>query len=181
MGNRPRSARAGGAGGAQPAVDAIVGLGANLGEAAATLSAARRALAGVPETTLAACSSLYRTAPIGWEHQPDFLNAVCRLETALAPEVLADALFAIERRLGRVRSGLRNGPRAIDIDLLYYEGAVREDPALRLPHPRLQERAFVLYPWAEIMPAFRIPGLGALADLCRRVEGQRVERLEVQW
>ena len=164
-----------------PAVDAIVGLGGNLGETAAILGRARQALSGLPQTILVAASSLYRTAPIGGQRQPDYLNAVCRLQTALTPEGLADALFAIERRLGRVRTGVRNEPRAIDIDLLYYEGVIREDPTLRLPHPRLQERAFVLYPWREIMPDFRIPGLGALADLGQAVCDQRVERLDRQW
>ena len=178
---RARSAHASGAGGVRPAVDAVVGLGGNLGETAATLSAARRALCGIAQTTLVAASSLYRTAPIGGQRQPDYLNAVCRLQTTLTPEGLADALFAIERRLGRVRTGVRNEPRAIDIDLLYYEGVVREGPALSLPHPRLQERAFVLYPWVEIMPDFRIPGLGALADLGQAVRDQRVERLDRQW
>ena len=165
----------------RPAVDAIVGLGGNLGDTAATLSAAREALSGLPQTTLVAASSLYQTAAIGGQRQPDYLNAVCRLQTALTPEGLADALFAIEKRLGRVRTGVRNEPRAIDIDLLYYEGVIREDPALRLPHPRLQERAFVLYPWVEIMPDFRIPGLGALAELGQVVRDQRVERLDRQW
>ena len=165
----------------RPAVDAIVGLGGNLGETAATLSAARRALSGLAQTTLVAASSLYRTAPIGGRQQPDYLNAVCRLQTALTPEGLADGLFAIERRLGRVRTGVRNEPRAIDVDLLYYEGVTQKDPALSLPHPRLQERAFVLYPWMEIMPDFRIPGLGALADLARAVRDQQVERLDRRW
>ncbi|WP_298135509.1 2-amino-4-hydroxy-6-hydroxymethyldihydropteridine diphosphokinase [Acidiferrobacter sp.] len=163
------------------AVDAIVGLGGNLGETAATLSAAREALSGLAHTTLVAASSLYRTAPMGGPDQPDYLNAVCRLQTALAPEGLAAALFAVERRLGRIRTGLRNEPRVIDIDLLYYEGVVCEGPALILPHPRLRERAFVLYPWAEIMPDFCIPKLGALADLRRAVRDQRVERLERPW
>ena len=165
----------------RPAVDAIVGLGGNLADTAATLSAAREAISGLPQTTLVAASSLYQTAAIGGQRQPDYLNAVCRLQTALTPEGLADALFAIEKRLGRVRTGVRNEPRAIDIDLLYYEGVIREDPALRLPHPRLQERAFVLYPWVEIMPDFRIPGPGALADLGQAVRDQRVERLDRQW
>ncbi len=158
-----------------------MGLGANEGDTVAALSAARRALADLPTTRLAATSSLYRTAPVGWAHQPDFLNGVCLLRTALAPEVLGEALFDLERTLGRVRTGVRNGPRVIDIDLLYYEGVRRDGPTLTLPHPRLHERAFVLYPWAEIMPGFRIPGLGALDDLCRAVQDQRVERLEITW
>lgn len=178
---KPRSGRAGDAGDALPAAEAVVGLGANEGETIAALAAARHALAALPDTTLAAASSLYRTAPIGREDQPDFLNGVCLLKTRLAPEVLAQALFDLERTLGRVRTGVRNGPRVIDIDLLYYEGVVRDEPALTLPHPRLHERAFVLYPWAEIMPGFRIPGRGALSDLCRVVQDQRVERLETKW
>ncbi len=179
--NEARNARAGAAGVAHPAHDAIVGLGANIGDPAARLSAARQALAALPDTVLMRASSLYRTAPVGYTEQPDFLNAVCWLKTDLAPAALAAALFALEQRLGRVRGALRDGPRVIDLDLLYYEGVESEGPNLRLPHPRLHERAFVLYPWAEILPDFRIPGQGVVRELCAGVEGQRVERLPGAW
>ncbi len=161
--------------------DAVVGLGANLGDPLATLSAARAALAVLSETTLVRCSSIYKTAPVGFLDQPDFLNAVCWLKTALTAERLAAELFALEGRLGRVRTDLRNGPRTVDLDLLFYEGVSCARPDLELPHPRLHERAFVLYPWLEIMPGFVLPEHGPLRELCRGVPGQRVERLEAVW
>ncbi|MHB8255056.1 MAG: 2-amino-4-hydroxy-6-hydroxymethyldihydropteridine diphosphokinase [Acidiferrobacter sp.] len=173
---------AGASGGVEPqVVDAVIGLGANLGDTQATLTSARLALQGLPETVLVRSSSLYRTAPVGFAEQPDFLNAVCWLKTGLSAPALAAELFALERALGRVRTALRDGPRVIDLDLLYYEGVMGGDPELHLPHPRLHERAFVLYPWAEIMPDFWVPGLGALSDLCARVRGQRAERLHLVW
>jgi len=179
--NRARSA-VGASVGAEPrVVDAVVGLGANLGDAVATLTAARRALRALPETSLVRSSSLYRTAPVGFQDQPDFLNAVCWLKTALLAPVLAAELFALERALGRVRTAVRDGPRVIDLDLLYYEGVASDGPDLHLPHPRLHERAFVLYPWVEIMPDFTVPGHGALRDLCGQAQGQRVERLQTVW
>ena len=147
----------------------------------ATLSAARAALAVLSETTLVRCSSIYKTAPVGFLDQPDFLNAVCWLKTALTAERLAVELFALEGRLGRVRTKLRNGPRTVDLDLLFYEGVNCARPDLELPHPRLHERAFVLYPWFEIMPSFVLPEHGPLRELCRGVLGQRVERLEAVW
>lgn len=161
--------------------DVVVGLGANLGDPLATLSAARSALGALNETTLVRCSSVYKTAPVGFLEQPDFLNAVCWLKTALTAECLASELFALEQRSGRVRSAPRNGPRTLDLDLLFYEGVTRADPHLELPHPRLHERAFVLYPWLEIMPGFVLPGHGSLKELCSGLPAQRVERLETVW
>lgn len=161
--------------------DVVVGLGANLGDPLATLSAARTALEAFQETTLVRCSSIYKTAPVGVLDQPDFLNAVCWLQTALTATRMAAELFALEQRSGRVRSALRNGPRTLDLDLLFYEGVTCADPDLELPHPRLHERAFVLYPWLEIMPGFVLPGRGPLRELCRGLPEQRVERLETAW
>lgn len=163
------------------AVDAIVGLGANQGDTVTTLGAARSALAGLAETVLWAYSSLYRTAPVGFQDQPDFLNAICWLKTELGPAALAQELFALEHALGRVRTGLKDGPRVIDLDLLYYEGVVSDAPHLHLPHPRLHERAFVLYPWAEIVPDMVVPSYGVVRELCQRVQGQRAERLAIAW
>lgn len=166
---------------APPGVDVIVGLGANLGDIIATLSAARRGLGALPGTSLIQASSLYRTAPVGREAQPDFVNAVCWLKTTRPAADWAAGMFALERGLGRVRTGPRDEPRVIDLDLLYYEGVVAEGPELSLPHPRLHQRAFVLYPWVEIMPGFVLPGRGALMDLCHRLRGQRIERMDVAW
>jgi len=178
---QPKNAPDGDDAGVLPAADVVVGLGANLGETTQSLAAARAGLVAFPQTVLVRCSSLYRTAPMGHEDQPDFLNAVCWFKTRLAPATFAQALFALEEALGRVRTGIANGPRLIDLDLLYYEGVTLSTPDLKLPHPRLHERAFVLYPWVEVMPEFTVPGYGALTDLCRRVRGQRVLRLETVW
>lgn len=178
---KAKSGHADGAGAGRPAVDAVVGLGANLGDTVAALTAAREALAALPATLLVKASSLYRTAPVGYSDQPDFLNAVCWFKTGLGPWAFAEAVFALERDLGRVRTGVRNGPRVIDIDLLYFGGACEPGPILQLPHPRFHERAFVLYPWREIMPDFGVPGVGRIADLCAAVQDQRTERLEMRW
>jgi 2-amino-4-hydroxy-6-hydroxymethyldihydropteridine diphosphokinase len=132
-------------------VRAWLGLGANLGDPIATLNEAKARLARIGRVT--AESSLYRTPPWGVVDQPPFVNAALALETALDPEALLAALKALERALGRVAS-VRWGPRALDVDILDYEGVRRDDPALTIPHPRMLERAFVLVPLAEIEPAF---------------------------
>ncbi len=132
---------------------ALLGLGANLGDPVATLNEAKARLGRVGRVT--AASSLYRTPPWGVSDQPPFVNAALALETELDPDALLAALKALERALGRVAS-VRWGPRAIDVDILDYDGIRRDDPALTIPHPRLFERAFVLVPLAEIEPAFAL-------------------------
>lgn len=155
---------------------AYVALGANLGDPLATVRQALAALGTLPRATLQAASSLYRTAPVGLKHQPDFINAVACLETTLPPHDLLTALFSIERDFGRVRS-IRNAPRTLDLDLLLWGDAVLHDEQLTLPHPRMAERAFVLVPLAEIAPAIEIPGHGAIAGLLPKVADQVIERL----
>jgi len=130
---------------------ARIGLGANLGDAAATVRAASDALGELG--AVRARSALYGSTPWGGVAQPDFVNAAALLETALAPLPLLRALQALERRFGRV-PGVRYGPRALDLDLLAYDALSLATPELALPHPRLLERAFVLVPLAEIEPAF---------------------------
>lgn len=154
---------------------AFVALGANLGDAAATLRGAVEALAALAQTRLVACSSLYRSAPVD-AAGPDFVNAVAELETALDPAALLDALQAIEQRFGRVR-GERNAPRTLDLDLLLHGDAVLDTARLRLPHPRLHRRAFVLVPLAEIAPGLHLPGLGGVQRFLPGVADQAVERL----
>jgi 2-amino-4-hydroxy-6-hydroxymethyldihydropteridine diphosphokinase len=130
---------------------AYVGLGTNLGDRERNVE---RALDAMTEFgTVAAVSTLYRTAPWGKTDQPWFLNGVALLETHHAPRRLLDALTAIERRLGRIE-GERWGPRVIDLDLLLYDELTVDEPDLRLPHPRLRERAFVLVPLAELDERF---------------------------
>jgi 2-amino-4-hydroxy-6-hydroxymethyldihydropteridine diphosphokinase len=132
-------------------VRALLGLGANLGDPVATLNAAKTRLGDIG--TVTAVSSLYRTPPWGGIDQPAFVNAALALETALDPDALLDALKALERALGRVAT-VRWGPRAIDLDILDYDGVRRHDANLTIPHARLLERAFALVPLAEIEPAF---------------------------
>jgi len=105
-----------------------------------------------------------------------FINAVCELETELPPRDLMQALLDIERAHGRVRDR-PGGPRTLDLDLLWYDGQVLQEPALTLPHPRLHERAFVLYPLYELAPGLEIPGQGRVEDLLPACASQVVERL----
>jgi 2-amino-4-hydroxy-6-hydroxymethyldihydropteridine diphosphokinase len=139
---------------------AYIGLGANLGDRAATLREAARRLGELGAIT--AVSSFYETEPVGFREQPSFLNAVIALETDLPPAALFDALLAIERDLGRVRS-FRNAPRTLDLDILLQDDLVMDTPELTLPHPRMHERAFVLAPLAEIAPDVRHPVFGSSA------------------
>lgn len=155
---------------------AYVALGGNLGDPAATVLAAFAALANLPESRVTHGSSLYRTAPVGFADQPEFVNAVAELETTLAPEALLDALFDIEERFGRVRAQ-KNGPRTLDLDLLLYDDQFIELPHLTLPHPRLHLRAFVLQPLAEIAPQLAIPGRGTVAAWLPAVANQGIVRL----
>jgi len=155
---------------------AYVALGANLDDPQATVRAALEALAALPQSRLVASSSLYRTAPVGLAGQPDFINAVAALDTALDADALLDELFAIERRFGRIRAE-KNGPRTLDLDLLLYDDLVRDTLHLHLPHPRLHLRAFVVAPLAEIAADCRIPGRGTVAAWLPAVANQRIERL----
>jgi 2-amino-4-hydroxy-6-hydroxymethyldihydropteridine diphosphokinase len=130
---------------------AYIGIGTNLGDLMANLERAREALARLG--TIIAESSIYETAPWGNLDQPSFLNAVALLQTRLAPRELLEGLQEAERRLGRtVRE--RWGPRVIDLDLLLYDDIDIDEPGLRVPHPHLRERAFVLVPLAEIDARF---------------------------
>ena len=154
---------------------AFVALGANLGDAAATLASACKALAGLPGTQLRARSSLYRSAPVE-ASGPDFLNGVVELSTTLDAPALLGALQAIEQRHGRVR-GERNAPRTLDLDLLLYGDETIDTPTLTVPHPRLHERAFVLVPLAELDAELAVPSRGSVAQLLPSVADQKVARV----
>jgi 2-amino-4-hydroxy-6-hydroxymethyldihydropteridine diphosphokinase len=130
---------------------AQIGIGANLGEAAATVRFAIGALARLGRVT--ATSSLFRTAAWGVLDQPDFINAAVTLETDLDPYALLAALKTLEAEIGRVPT-FRWGPRTIDLDILDYDGVRLDDPALTIPHARLKQRAFALVPLAQIAPAY---------------------------
>lgn len=155
---------------------AFIGLGSNLGAPGAQLASAMAALDELPQTRLVASSSLYRSAPVGNADQPDFVNAVVQVCTALAPQPLLEALLETERRFGRERS-FRNAPRTLDLDLLLYDAQVVAAPGLELPHPRMHQRAFVLAPLLEIAPDCEIPGRGRAAALLAACVGQDVEKL----
>lgn len=154
----------------------FIALGANLGDPVATVSAAIVALRSLPQTEFVAASSLYRTAPVGLRHQPDFINAVVEVVAVSPAPTLLDRLFAIEAHFGRQRS-VRNAPRTLDLDLLLYGETCSADPQLTLPHPRLHERAFVLAPLAELAPRLSIPGRGPVEQLLQRCADQQIERL----
>jgi 2-amino-4-hydroxy-6-hydroxymethyldihydropteridine diphosphokinase len=153
---------------------AFVGLGANLGEPRRQVEQAFRDLDAMPHTRLVKSSSLYRTRPVGYAAQPPFVNAVAQLETALSAERLLAELQAIEVRHGRERS-FANAPRTLDLDLLLFGDAVMDGEELKLPHPRMHERAFVLVPLLEIAPQASIPGLGAAQAFLK--DGDGVEKL----
>ncbi|MEL1264039.1 2-amino-4-hydroxy-6-hydroxymethyldihydropteridine diphosphokinase [Pseudoxanthomonas putridarboris] len=159
-------------------VIAHVGLGANLGDAMDTVRQALRALDRSPGIALQAASRLYRTPAWGREDQPDFINAVARVETRLDPRGLLGALLAIEADFGRHRrEGERWGPRTLDLDLLLYGDAVIDEPGLRVPHPHLHERAFALVPLLEIDPGARIPGHGNARDAVSALEMSNIHPL----
>jgi len=149
---------------------AYVGLGANLGDREAALRAAVERLDETPGIDVVAVSSFRETAPVGVAGQPDFLNGAVAVETILGPRELLEALLAIERGLGRVRGTERYGPRTIDLDLLLYGDARIDEPGLRVPHPRLHERLFVLEPLHELDPALEVPATGALETLLRNLQ-----------
>jgi 2-amino-4-hydroxy-6-hydroxymethyldihydropteridine diphosphokinase len=144
---------------------AYIGLGSNLGEREATIKQAVGEIERLPGTRIRIVSRLRETKPVGIVDQPDFVNAVARIETTLSPRELLAGLLEIERGLGRNREReQRWGPRTIDLDLLLYGDARIEEPGLVLPHPRLMERSFVTEPLRDIMEGSRlaVPGQGVL-------------------
>lgn len=153
---------------------AYIGLGANLGALRATLEAALRDLDALPQTRVLAVSSAYRSAALDSDG-PDYLNAVARIATGLAPMELLDAMQAIEHKHGRVRP-YRYAPRTLDLDLLIHGDASMQRPRLVLPHPRLHERAFVLAPLLELAPQLSLPALGPLAPRLDGLAKQRIQR-----
>ena len=156
-----------------------LGLGSNLAQPAAQLQAALTALAALPKSTLVSVSSLYASKPLGPADQPDYVNAVAALDTALEPLQLLDALQQIEQQQGRQRKAERWGPRTLDLDILLFGERVIDEPRLQVPHYHLQERAFVLYPLAELAPAhLRLADGRNLDDLLAACPFRGLERLD---
>ncbi len=154
-----------------------IGLGSNLAGPADQIRRALRSLAELEQTHLVACSSLYRSAPMGPQDQPDYLNAVAELDSGLPPLELLDALQAIEAAQGRDRSGVRWGARTLDLDILLYGDRRIQEPRLTVPHVGMAERGFVLYPLAELNPGLEIPGHGPLRALLERCPPNGLEKL----
>ena len=144
---------------------AFVGIGSNLGDREATIRHALSELARVPGVQVVRVSMLRETDPVGITDQPRFLNGAAEIETTLDARGLLDALLAVERTLGRLRTGPRFGPRTIDLDLLVFGGEILDEPGLHVPHPRLHERRFALQPLADLDPRLEIPGRGTVATL----------------
>lgn len=155
---------------------AFIGLGSNLADPQAQVVQALDALDALPQTRLLKKSSLYRSAPVGYLDQPDFINAVAQVETTLSPRALLDALLALEQECGRTRE-FRNAPRTLDLDVLLYDDLVHHEHGLTIPHPQMHLRAFVLRPLLEIAPDCVIPGVGAAAVAAQLCEGQTLERI----
>ena len=157
-------------------VRAFIGLGANLGEPEAQVRRAIAALGTFPRSRLLAASSLYRSAPVGVGEQPDFINAVAEVETALGARALLEELLTAEARFGRERP-TPGAPRTLDLDLLLYGDQVIAAPGLVVPHPRMHERAFVLMPLAEIAPDVSIPRKGSVKALLAACRGQKIQKI----
>lgn len=151
-------------------VRAYVGVGANLGERESAIRRAIELLGSLPGIAVTGVSTLRETPPWGPVEQPPYLNGAVELETELEPRALLDVLLDVERRLGRIRSGERWGPRTIDLDLLVHGDVVCDEPGLTLPHPRLHERRFALEPLAELAPDVVVPGRGTASALLEALE-----------
>lgn len=155
---------------------AFIALGSNLQQPQQQVQQAFDELASLPKTRLIKHSSLYRTAPVGYDNQPDFINAAAEIETGLAPLELLHALLALESTHGRERP-FPNAPRVLDLDLLLYDDMVMNTTELTLPHPRMHERGFVLLPLAEIAPDLIIPKYGNITQLAQTCIDQGVEKV----
>jgi len=159
-------------------VRAYIGIGSNLGDPPARVRAAFRELQHLPGTRLAACSSLYRSSPMGPEDQPDYVNAVAAVDTGISAAALLQALAQIEDRQGRARGPQQWGPRTLDLDLLLYGEQRITAPGLVVPHPGLHERDFVLVPLAEIAGDLDVPGRGRLSILAGHCRQHGLTRLD---
>ena len=153
----------------------FLGLGSNLGDRTELLRQARELLAALPGTSISGVSSIYVTAPVGGPEQDDYLNQVVELETSLSPRELLEAVGRIENALGRERL-VRWGPRSIDVDILWYHGLSTAEPDLEVPHPRMEERRFVLEPLSELAPDLLLPSGKTVAEALDLVRGQTVIR-----
>ena len=158
-------------------VIAYIALGSNLDNPANHVRRACQELSALPQTRCLQYSRLYQSTPHGPTDQPDYINAVAELETALPPNELLSMLQALETAHGRVRTGEHWGPRPLDLDILLYGDQQIDGPDLQVPHPYMAERAFVLYPLAELAADINIPGYGPLNELLKTCPADGLESL----
>ena len=158
--------------------DVYIGIGSNLDDPLYHVKQAISELRQLAQCEYIATSALYRSAPMGPPEQPDYINAASLLQTHLAPLDLLDQLQTIEHAHGRIRDGQRWGPRPLDLDILLYGEKSINESRLRVPHPGLHERSFVLYPLQDINPDLVIPGYGPLATLIDQCPHIALERLD---
>ncbi len=163
----------------QPVV-AFLALGGNIGDVDAAFREALWELHRIPGIAVQRASSLFRTAPVGGPPQDDYLNVVIEIETALAPRELLAACQGVEVLHGRERL-VENGPRTLDVDILWYNGQTLDEDDIQVPHPRAAQRGFVLQPWATLAPEVEIPGAGRVGDLAAAVGAEGVELVAAQW
>ena len=150
---------------------AYIGLGSNVGERETTIRAAVERIGHDPAVEVLRVSSLRETDPVGYEEQPPFLNGAAAIATTRSAAELLGLLLDVERGLGRDRrTAERWGPRTIDLDVLLYGDETIDQPGLRVPHPRMHERRFVLEPLAELDPGLVVPGRGRVSDLLAKLK-----------
>jgi 2-amino-4-hydroxy-6-hydroxymethyldihydropteridine diphosphokinase len=155
---------------------AFIAIGSNLQNPQAQVERALQTIANKANIKLIKASSLYKTAPVGYDNQPDFINAVAQIQTDLSPIALLHTLLAIEMQHGRERQ-FPNAPRVLDLDVLLYENIEINTPELTLPHPRMHTRGFVMLPLAEIAPKIDIGMYGYADDLAAKCDNQGVSKL----
>ncbi len=157
-----------------------IGIGSNLDSPEDQVRQAITALGDLPESILVSESGLYRSSPMGPPDQPDFINAVAALLTQTDARDLLQRLQEIERKQGRKRDGERWGPRTLDLDLLAYAGETTNADDLIVPHPGIADRNFVLLPWQEIAPNYRVPRRAEVAAMAASISDSepRIERIE---
>lgn len=161
--------------------NAYVGIGSNLDDPIRQVQSAMRAVGHLSASGIAHCSSLYRSAPLGPEDQPDYINAVVQITSTLPASELLAALQQIEVEHGRIRSGERWGPRILDLDLLVFGSQVIDQEGMQVPHPRIRERNFVLLPLMELAPDLEVPGQGRVAVLVEQLASDAhgwIEKIE---
>jgi 2-amino-4-hydroxy-6-hydroxymethyldihydropteridine diphosphokinase len=155
---------------------AFIALGSNLQDPQSQVERALQTIANTEAIKLIKASSLYKTAPVGYDNQPDFINAVVEIETDLSPIELLHKLLEIETQHGRERP-FPNAPRVLDLDVLLYEGVATNTPELTLPHPRMHTRGFVMLPLAEIAPKISIGTHGYADELAAKCDNQGISKL----